>query len=353
VFFEAPLPSLVPALVALLLVRKLDDLDRYLLWGSALLLLGYLAYFGEGHYLGPRYLLPLAPLVAIWTVRLGRVLAERSGKEKMRPWVYLIVLVLLGGGWLTGAQARRFVYSMSYPLRRLELSALRMPSAQSGLVFVPSPWSSKVLARLRALGMDRQQAQWFHDRIGFCRTEVALADLEGRGITDPEGVARELLPLTADSASMVRDYESGIPGDPLTGMSDSEEAALELCRLRQTMEATDGGYLLLPFYAALGPTWTGRGPIVARDLHEENRRLLEEYPDREPFVLRTARSWGRVRSFRLVPLDPDSVEVVWGRYETLRSEAVSQWRGEEAVRAETSEPSSVLDHVGGEYLPVP
>jgi hypothetical protein len=198
--------------------------------------------------------------------------------------------------------------------------------------------------------MHRQEAQWFHDRIGFCRTEVALAELASRGVQDPQEIAGELLPLTADSLAMIRDLDSGIPGDPLTGMAASEEAALELCRLRQTLEETDGGYLLLPFFAALGPTWTGDGPIVARDLHEENRRLLAEYPEREAYVLRTSGSWGRIRSFQLTPLDSDSVEAVWSRFDTLRVEAFSAWRGEGAPGG--GEPS-ILDHVGGEGLPVP
>ncbi len=329
VFFEAPLPSLVPALVALFMVRKLDGVDRYLLAGSGLLLLGYLSYFGEGHYLGPRYLLPLAPLVAIWTVRLGRTVAERTGWEKARPWGFLVVLILMVGGWLTGAQPRRFVYSLSYPLRRVELSALRTPMAQDALVLVPSPWSSKVLARLRATGLHRQEAQWFHDRIGFCRTELALAEIEEKGIRDAVEVSRILMPLTADSAAMVRDIGSGIPGDPLTGVERSEEAALELCGLRQGLENTEGGYLQLPFYAELGPTWTGEGPIVARDLHEGTRRLLEAYPEREPYVLRTGRSWGRVRELRMVPLDMDSAQAVWNRFDTLKAEAVARWRGRE------------------------
>ena len=349
VFFEAPLPSLVPALAALFLVKKSDALDRYLMVGSGLLLLGYLAFFGEGHYLGPRYLLPLAPLVAIWTVRLGRILVERTGREWMQPWVFVLILMLMVTGWLTGAQPRRFVYSISYPLRRVDVGVLETPVARNVLVFVPSPWSSKVEARLRAKDMPRQQTRWFHDRIGFCRTEVVLADLEMRGITDPLEVARELLPLTADSLAMVRDPDSGIPGDPFTGMEETEEAALNLCRQRQTLEEADGGYLMLPFFAVLGPTWTGDGPIVARDLHEGNRRLLAEYPDREAYVLRLARTRGRVRELRLVPLDPDSVEAVWSGFERLKREAVSEWRGDGTgpERGPDNLPS-VLDDVGVE-----
>lgn len=320
-FFDAPLPSLIPALVAIFLARRFDALDRYLLAGSGLVLLGYLAFWGEGHYLGPRYLLPLAPLVAIWTVRLGGLLVERTGRGWMKRGAYIVVVVLLAGGWLSGAKPRRFVYSRSYPLRRLDLGVLETPRAQQALVFLPSSWSSKVQARLRATGIPRRDARWFHDRIGFCRMEVALAQLEAWGISDPDRVAEELLPLTADSIAMVRDTLSGIPGDPFTGMGEGEEAALTLCQNRQTLELAAGGYLMLPVYAAMGPTWSGNGPIVARDLHEENRRLLAAYPDREAYVLRPVWMRGMIRGFDLLPLDADSVEAVWSTFERLRQEA--------------------------------
>ena len=51
--------------------------DRYVLAGSGLLLLAYFAYWHDGFYLGPRFMLPLAPWLALWTARLPAALAER------------------------------------------------------------------------------------------------------------------------------------------------------------------------------------------------------------------------------------------------------------------------------------
>ncbi|MFO8174156.1 MAG: hypothetical protein R6T96_07725 [Longimicrobiales bacterium] len=321
-FFDAPAPSLLLALTALLLASRLDALDRYLLAGSGLLLLGYMAFWGEGQsLLGPRYLLPLAPVVSIWTVRFGRVLAERTGRRGLRRWGYALVVLFLMGGWVFGTPTRWTVYSASDPLRRVDVGALTSPSARNALVFVSSPWSIQVQARLRATGLSRQQARWFYFRVGLCRLDLALAELEDRNVTEPDQVAAALLPLAADSASMVLDPFSGSPGDPYTGLSREDEAALDLCRLRQTLEEAQGGYMLLPFQAMLGPTWTEDGPILAHDLHEENRRLLTAYPERTPYALRPTRVWGRIRHFRLVPLDADSVETVWGTFERLHEQA--------------------------------
>jgi len=321
VFFDAPAPSLIPALGALLLVRRLEALDRYLLAGASLLLLGYVAFWGEGaDLLGPRYLLPLAPLVAVWSVRFGPVLEDRTGRPGARLWGHALVVLLLGAGWVLGMPNRWFVYSMSDPLRRVDVGALSAPNVQDALVFVPSPWSAQVQARLRASGISRQEAQWLYYRVGLCRLDVALSRLEAAGVRDGGEVMSALQPLAADSALMILDPVAGTPGDPYSGIREDQEATLAVCRLRQVLEETHGGYLILTFQALLGPTWTGDGPIVAQDLHEENRRLLEAYPEKPAYVLRPSRVRGRVREFRLEPLKTDSVETVWRTFEGLQRE---------------------------------
>lgn len=320
-FFDAPAPSLLPALVALFFVRRLDALDRYLLAGSALILLAYLSFWGVGAHLGPRYLLPLAPVIAIWTARFGGVLVERFGRRNLLRWAHGFVVLLVVSGWLFGTPLRRFVYSQSYPLRRVDIGALSVPQAQNALVFVPSPWSNQVQSRMRDLGLPRREARWFHDRIGLCRLDLALSEFDRHNITDPRDVARHLLPLTADSTLMVVDPFSGEPGDPYAGLDPGDEEAITFCRLRQSVEAEKGGYLMLPFFALLGPTWTGEGPILARDLHEENPRLLSAFPDRDAYYLRPVRGLGTVRRFTLTPLRPDSTQAFWNALDSLQLEA--------------------------------
>jgi hypothetical protein len=320
-FFDAPAPSLLLAFAALLLVPRLPATDRYYLSGCALVLAGYLAFWGEGHDLGPRYLVPLAPVVAVWTVRLARILFERTGSVELRRGAHALVVLLLLSGWALGMPNRWFVYGRSDPLRRVDVTPLELAQAKDALVFVSSPWSIQVQARLRATGMTRQEAQWFYYRVGLCKLDVALGQLGARGVTDPADVIAALRPLAADSAAMVLDRVSGSPGDPYTGLTRSDSAAVSLCGLRQYLEQTQGGYMLLPFQALLGPTWTGEGPLVAQDLHEENRRLMDAHPDRAAYALRPVRIRGRIREFVLEPLRADSVERVWGELERLQREA--------------------------------
>jgi hypothetical protein len=208
------------------------------------------------------------------------------------------------------------------PLRRLDLGVLKTPMVRDALILVPSPWSSQVLARLRATGLSRQRAQWFHDRIGLCRLDVALSDLRRRSVTGREAVERALLPLTADSALMVRDPLTGAPGDPFAGTQKAGEGAVSLCRVRRSLEETKGGFLQLPFYAALGPTWTGDGPVVARDLTEENPRILADYPDRKVYFLRRTGARGTIQTLLPVPLNADSARAVWRAFDSLVARAV-------------------------------
>jgi 4-amino-4-deoxy-L-arabinose transferase-like glycosyltransferase len=320
-YFDAPAPSLALALAALFLARRLDAVDRYLLSGGALVMLGYLAFWGEGHDLGPRYLIPLAPVVAIWTVRFGRLVAERTGRDLHRRWAHALVALLLVSGWALGTPNRWTVYRHSDPLRRLDTSVLTLPSAKNALVFVPAAWSIQVQARLRATGITRQEAQWLYYRVGLCKLDLALSRLQADGVTDPAEVMAALRPLAADSAKMVLDTYSGSPGDPYTGFTEADTAAVSLCGVRQYLEERQGGYMILTVQAQRGPTWTGEGPIVAQDLHEENRRLLAAHPDRPAYYLRPVRMRGTVREMTLEPLKPDSVERVWGELERLQREA--------------------------------
>lgn len=322
VFFDAPAPSALAALAALLLVRRLQPLDRYLLAGGTLVLLGYLAFWGEGHDLGPRYLIPLAPLVALWSARFGRVVAATTGSDGHRRWGNAFVFLLLTSGWLVGTPPRWFVYGQTGLAARVDAGALTSPRARDALVFVPSPWSTQVLARLRATGISRQEAEWIQHRVGLCKLDVALSRLEERGVSGRgEEVMALLRPLAADSAGMVVDRLTGSPGDPFNGLTTADTAAVSLCGLRQYLEQAQGAHTLLSFQAMVGPTWTGDGPIVAHDLHEENARLLAAHPERPAYWLKPVRLRGRVTEFALEPLRADSVERVWGEFRRLQRQA--------------------------------
>jgi hypothetical protein len=99
--FETPLPSLVPAMTALALARRLTAFDRYLLASSALLVTGCFAYWHDGFFLGPRFFYLLLPALVLWTARVPAIVRDRKdtlpprtpkNREGNHPWC-----VVLGG----------------------------------------------------------------------------------------------------------------------------------------------------------------------------------------------------------------------------------------------------------------
>ena len=90
-FLETPVPSLLFATGALALVRRVQAVDRWALIACGGVLLAYWAYWHDGFYLGPRFMLPLAPWLALWTARFPAELAART------PSVPLHRAVLVAG----------------------------------------------------------------------------------------------------------------------------------------------------------------------------------------------------------------------------------------------------------------
>jgi hypothetical protein len=321
VFFEAPAPSLLPAFVGLLLARRLSPLDRYLLAGSLLVILGYLTYWYEGHYLGPRFLHPLAPVVAIWTVRFGAVLALRTGRAWVGRWAHASVLALVVWGWALGVPQRWREYERTDPTRRVSVSALAAPQARDALILLPSSWESQVWSRLWATGLPRWEAAHVIERMGLCRLELAVSWLEREEVAEGSDARWRIQGLLGAEAPIIPPPPRGAPLDPFVDLGFAEGRVPPICLSRFEAEQLAGGYGLIPFYARLGPAWTGEGPILAQDLHEHNPRLLAAHPHRPVFRLAEAGRRGRVQEFRLVPLDADSAWAAWDASRELKEQA--------------------------------
>ncbi|MEK9501042.1 hypothetical protein [Gaopeijia maritima] len=290
VYFESPAPALVFPLLALFLVRRLSSLDRYLLTSACLLLAGYFAYWHEGDYLGPRFLLPLAPLVAIWTARLPKVLADRGWVASPPLWIHFAAGVMLVGGWASGGRTAWREYSEMYPTRRVDYSVLAAPEYSSSILFAPASWESMVATRIWATPLPRWEAQWFFDRIPLCRLDEALTSLED-GAQNPStnGVRSLLLPLTRDSLLLAEERFSGRPLNPFLGYDDPASIPAQ-CMDHANAQGLGLAPSVLAIMAALGPTWDDDGPIIAQDMRELNDRLLARHPRRTPRTLALERT---------------------------------------------------------------
>ncbi|HEU4565205.1 MAG TPA: hypothetical protein VFS05_11170 [Gemmatimonadaceae bacterium] len=296
--FESPLPSLLPAIVALALVRRVGAADAMLLGGAALLLGLYFAYWHDGFYLGPRYVYSLTPVLALWTARaLPELRARIGGTLAYRAAVYTaITAVALAGTMLVPARARAHAASLAQ--MRWDADSAAAASRVSGaLVLVRESWGAQLMPRLWALGVPRTDAERLYRAVDACVLEEALTTLE-RGSARGADALALLRPLARDSARVARSTLS--PDDSermLPGLRYTPRCAARVADDR-------AGFTLLP------PLLLARGDnIYARDLHERDTLLLKAYPARPVYLLRPSGEPGAAPEFH--PLDRDSLWRAW------------------------------------------
>ena len=272
--FEAPIPGLVMAGAALGLSRPLGSADRYLLGAGAVLLLVYFAYWHDGFFLGPRFVYPLVPLLALWTVRLPSVVAGRFGDGLARRACGYAMALALAGTVASGLPARLGGTSAFKPVMRFDADRVAAAAGiHDAVIFVRESWGSQLLARMWALGVSRPDAEWYYRNIDGCRLDGALAERERSDRTAPIGPILE--PLMADSAKLVRS-----PFSP-----DSSERVLDGARydgrcVARINEDRQGATILAPHLLSRRPDlWFGR------DLQERNRSVLAARPTAAVYLM--------------------------------------------------------------------
>jgi hypothetical protein len=292
--FEWPIPSLLPAVLALAIAPRLDRHDRYLLGSGVLLVMMYFAFWHDGFYLGPRYVYPLVPLLSLWTARFPAFIHERMGDGlPLRTTVYsLAAAATIATISLVPQRARQYAAGLT-TMRWDADAAARDAGVRRGLVFVRESWGSQLVARLWALGLTRAQTERLYTHVDACLLEQGLERLEQQGVRG-QAAADAFAPLMRDSLRLV----------PSTLSPDASERVLPGARytsrcLQRITDDRRGFTLLTPLLLA-----GEDGTVYARDLHERDTLLLAEYADREVWLLRPADSVsGAVPRFERVERD--------------------------------------------------
>ncbi|MGQ0704307.1 MAG: hypothetical protein ACT4PM_14370 [Gemmatimonadales bacterium] len=317
--FEAGLPSLLPALAGLGLTRKLAPFDRYLLAAGALLAGLYFAYWHDGFYLGPRFLFPLLPLLALWTARLPAALRDwaRAGKPKhgsagydeapaaWRGLVYRAALAALVVGMALGlvtalpvrlSQYRSGLVSLRWDADRTAARA----GVRNALVLVRESWGAELVARMWALGIPRPDADALYRGIDACRLETSLLALETASVRGAAAV-RALRPLMRDSARLLG--AEAATGDPSLRLTPGTQYP-QVCLAK--IQANRSGFTLFP------PLLLARaqGNIYVRDLGPRDSLLLRDYPGRPAYLLKPGSGVVGAEP-RFHRLDSDSLMSAW------------------------------------------
>jgi hypothetical protein len=305
--FETPLPSLVPAMAALALTRRLSAFDRYLLVGSLLLVMGYFAYWHDGFFLGPRFFYLLLPALVLWTARLPSIARARfpsSGADRY-------VLLVYGVSAIVAA-------SISLPVRTTQyangLLAMRhdytAPAAAAGvtnaLILVRESWGAQLIARLYGLGVSRSDAEALYRTVDTCQLDGAISSLDASGARG-EAAMERLRPLTRDSLRLL---SSTLSPDRTERMLPGAMYSV-LCQRR--LEEDRRGYT---FLAPLLAHDVGSN-VYARDLHARDTLLMQRYADRRVYLLR-AESNAMGARLMLEPVSLDSARAEWANSASAR-----------------------------------
>lgn len=297
--YEGAAPSLLFATGALALARRATAFDRWWIACAAGLLIAYFAYWHDGFYLGPRFMLPLVPLLALWTARLPSILAERSLALGVQRGVVVAGMVSLLIGAVTLVPIRAQQYHNGMLSMRIDInSAARDAGVHDALVLVRESWGAQVMARLWAAGVSRPEAESIYRSADICGLERALSRAERDGI-DAVELGRRLAPLRADSARLI-----ALQVSPDTTPRVVPGSVLRDRCLRRLLEDRAGFTLFPPLLLA-----RGEGNIYLRDLHARDSLALKAHSGRPVWLLIKPQIPGAAVKF--LPVDLDSMRREW------------------------------------------
>ena len=148
-------------------------------------LAAYTAYWGEGEFLGPRFLYTAMPALVVLAGRAPFVIAERLDRRMLRGTV-AATLACLAIAWLVprlpfsvlglAAQARDARQTLKVDIA----GAVRDANAHHALVFLREPFTMRLSRRLWGIGMTRSDAAQLIARSDACSILRRAARRRGR-----------------------------------------------------------------------------------------------------------------------------------------------------------------------------
>lgn len=290
--FESAAPALLFAAGALLLARRLRAFDRWVLVSCGCLLAAYFAYWHNGFYLGPRFMLPLVPWLALWSARLPAMLSERGVPVLTVRGVVAAGIAALAIGAVTALPIRAEEYRGSMASRRFDVdSAARANGVRDAVVLVREWWGAQLVARMWALGASRPEAEHLYRWNDACRLETAITATEEDGSRDA-GLERRLEAFRGDSARLLmnRTIDTTVRVAP---------GAVWTPRCIRRLREDSAGFTIYPDKMLA----TANGDVYLRDLHARDTLMLRTMPDRPLWLLTEAPEAGGPLRFARVDLD--------------------------------------------------
>jgi hypothetical protein len=297
--FESPAPSLLFATMALLLTRTRAAVDRWILTSCGLILLAYFAYWHDGFYLGPRFVLPLAPWLALWTARLPSVMRERRWSMPVMRGMLVAGVVSLLIGACVSVPIRARQYRNGMLSMRLDIpAAIKAAGVHDAIVLVRESWGAQLMARMWGLGVSRTAADQVYRTTDACQLQLAILATEHDNGNAAE-LQRRLEPFSHDSARLATD--PSLPDTTVRFLPGETLAPVCVRRIREDF----GGFARFPTVLLVRDT----SNVYLRDLHARDT-LMFRPPFHRAFWMLTEGS-GVSAGLRLSPVATDSMVGEW------------------------------------------
>lgn len=273
--FEGPFPSLIPVIGALWLALPITATERYLVGASAVHALLYFAYWHDGFYLGPRFVLPWLPALVVLCIRFGMWVSS----ARVLPHVRAAVTASAVAGVLlsvaVGIPSRVVQYRSGLASMRTDYSVeAARAGVRDAVVFVRESWGAQLVSRLWAMGVSRSAAASLYRGVDACVLEHAVTAAE-RAELRGSRAEQALQPLLADSGRVVASNVS----------PDSTERMLpghvydSTCSARVASDRA--GYALYPPFRLDYRS----NNLYVRDLGARDTLIMSRFPARAYFLV--------------------------------------------------------------------
>lgn len=303
---EWPLPALLLVCVVLASLRQGTRWDTMLLALFGSFVVGYGAYWHNGFFDGPRFLLPVAPVLLLYLARTPEA-AARIAHAARRRTARLIVPACVLCAWLvplpfSSVPGRLMAQREQRTKLKTDVAAQASAAGLTrAVVFVREPWRGRLLARLRGMGVPQFEAERVVNSTDACALQTALDDAGGNRWSDTR-VRRDAVVQRARSAGVAL-LRSDATAESRVARAPAGPDTPQ-CRAEQAADA----FGTMPYAMFLREQEVARdgrlaGAVVwARDLGPRNVLLREEFGDRRWYLYKPGQSLDDTAEF--LPLAP-------------------------------------------------
>ena len=284
-----PVPVLLIIALALLLARKPHRWDALLLSLCAAQMTAYALYWHYGQFAGPRFLFTAVPALLVLAARAPFIIAERASGTWRRA-ALILVPVCVAASWVRPMEpygVRGIASGFRGTRRELKRDAppdTLMNKLPRALVFVQEGAGARLVRRLWALGIARQDAARIMHLGDACSVLESVRAEERRGAADTAGrllrVEQSVTAYDPRGAGLgpARNMSFKVNGASVMTPACTTEIAHD-ARIGSAMSY--GPMLLLNQFDALGRI--GGQVVYVIDLGERNETLRSRFGDRQWF----------------------------------------------------------------------